>query len=410
MKHKIIDTIFFHDEIDMLIFRLTELYDHVDQFIIMESEIDFNGKYKPLIFEKNQNMFETWKNKITYLPSYNLSSKDFDRLIDRMTGLKLPIKNITKEINRYHIQLNQLIFLYDHLMTLDLYMEDLIMISDVDEIPDLRKISEIKGRIIFSPVLLRQKNFIWSTKFINSLPNMGTMCLQYTDIVVTPLKLFVFYFDKLLYKNQSFEVVDSGYHFSHFYDINKTKEKFRLIDPTISDSQIENCWNNLLSIATDKNNNIYRLLEYDGELPKNIGLLKNQPIGRETPKKHLILFNSNSKPYDESLEKIWDSVYMINFISNPQVSFKNKVSDKTTEYNILIPNSKYYEVFINENTIENFQKMFGINEIKKILSSDLPISKDLFIFCNGEKPNNLLEIPWSELREGFVYDKISEIL
>lgn len=410
MKHKIIDTIFFHDEIDMLIFRLTELYDHVDQFIIMESEIDFNGNYKPLIFKKNQNMFETWKNKITYLPSYNLTSKDFDRLVDKMLGLKLPIRNITKEINRYHIQLNQLVSLYDHLLTLDLYMEDLIMVSDVDEIPDLQKIPEIKDRVIFSPVLLRQKNFIWSTKFINSLPNMGTVCLQFTDIIISPSKLLVQYFDRLIHKNNSFEVIDSGYHFSHFYDIGKTKEKLKLINPTISESQIENCWNNLLSIATDKNNNLYRLLEYDGELPKNIGLLKNQPIGRETPKKHLILFNSNSKPYDESIEKNWDSVYMINFISNSQVSFKNKVSDKTTEYNILIPNSKYYEVFINENTIENFQKMFGINEIKKILSSDLPISKDLFIFCNGEKPDNLLEIPWSELREGFIYDKISEIL
>lgn len=410
MKHKIIDTIFFHDEIDMLIFRLTELYDHVDQFIIMESEIDFNGKYKPLIFKKNQNMFETWKNKITYLPSYNLTSKDFDRLIDKMLGLKLPIRTITKEINRYHIQLNQLVSLYDHLLTLDLYMEDLIMVSDVDEIPDLRKISEIKDRIIFSPVLLRQKNFIWSTKFINSLPNMGTVCLQFTDIIISPSKLLVQYFDRLIHKNNSFEVIDSGYHFSHFYDINKTKEKLKLTNPTISESQIENCWNNLLSIATDKNNNIYRLLEYDGELPKNVGLLKNQPIGREIPKKHLILFNSNSKPYDISIEINWDSVYIINFISNSQVSFKNKVSDKTTEYNILIPNSKYYEVFIDENTIENFQKMFGINEIKKILSSDLPISKDLFIFCNGEKPNNLLEMPWSELREGFVYDKISEIL
>ena len=408
MKHKIIDTIFFYDEIDMLIFRLTELYDHVDQFIIMESEIDFNGKYKSLIFKKNQDMFESWKDKITYLPSHNLTSKDFDNLINKMMKVKSPIRDITKEINRYHIQLNQLSLLYDHLLSLDLYMEDLIMISDVDEIPDLRKIHEIKNKLSFSPVLLRQKNFIWSTEFINSLPNMGTICFQFTDIIVTPSKLFMNYFDRLNNRTNSFEIVDSGYHFSHFYDINKTKEKLKLIDPTISDSYIENCWNNLISITTDKNNNIYGLLEYDGELPKNIELLKNQPIGRKVPKKHLVLFNS--KPYDDHVEKDWDTVYIINFVKNPQLLFKNKVSDKIAEYNILIPNSKYYEVFIDENTIENFQKMFGVNEIKKILSSDLPISKDLFFFCNGEKPNNLLEKPWKELKEGFVYDKISEIL
>ena len=409
-KHKIIDTIFFYDEIDTLIFRLTELYDHVDQFIIMESEIDFNGKHKTFFFEKNQDMFETWKDKITYLPSYNLTSKDFDKLMDRMIIAKSPIRNITKEINRYHIQLNQLVLLYDHLLSLGLYMEDLIMISDVDEIPDLRKIYEIKNKLVFYPVLLRQKNFIWSTKFISSLPNMGTLCLQYTDIVVTPSKLFTNYFNKLNHETTLFEIVDSGYHFSHFYDINKTKEKFKLIDPTISDSYIENCWNNLLSVATDKNNNIYGLIEYNGELPKNIGLLKNQPIGRETPKKHFVAINSDVNMTEKYLEQFGDSVYLINFVNDSQISFKVKLSDRITQYNILIPNSKYYDILIEENTFENFQKMFGINEIKKIISVDYPLNKDLFTFFNGENPDKVISIPWSELKEGFIYDKISEIL
>jgi hypothetical protein len=410
MKHKIIDTIFFHDEIDMLIFRLTELYDHVDQFIIMESEIDFNGKRKPFFFEENQNMFESWKDKITYLTSHDLTSKDFDKLTDRMITAKSSIKNITKEVNRYHIQLNQLVLLYDHLLSLDLYMEDLIMISDVDEIPDLRKIYEIKNKLVFSPVLLRQKNFIWSTKFINSLPNIGTMCLQYTDIIVNPSKLFTNYFDRLTYGTISFEIVDSGYHFSHFYDINKTKEKFKLIDPTISDSHIENCWNNLLSVVTDKNNTIYGLLEYDGELPENIGLLKNQPIGRKYPKNHLVAINSDVEVVKTKFELFTDLVFLINFTDDPKVSFKIELTDKITQYNILIPNSKYYDILIEENTFENFQKMYGINEINNIVSVGLPLNMDLFTFFNGKNPDNIITIPWFKLKEGFVYDKISEIL
>jgi hypothetical protein len=376
----------------------------------MESEIDFNGNNKSLIFKKNQDMFEIWMDKIIYLPTHNLTSNDFDKLVDRFSKTEFPIKKITKEINRYHIQLNQLVLLYDHLLSSDLYMEDLIMISDIDEIPDLEKISEIKDKVVFSPVLLRQKNFIWSTRFISSLPNMGTICVQYTNLIINPSNFFTLYFNKTGNIGNSFEIVDSGYHFSHFYDINKTKEKFKLINPSISDSHIENCWENLLSIETDKNNKIYGLFEYDGELPKNIGLLKNQPIGRETPKKHLVLFNRNSESYDTHTEKFWDTIYVIKFVTDSQVSFKSKLSDKITQYNILIPNSKYYEVFINDNTVENFQKMFGINEIKKILSSDLPISKDLFIFCNGEKPGNLLGVSWKELKDGFIYDKISEIL
>jgi hypothetical protein len=239
---------------------------------------------------------------------------------------------------------------------------------------------------------------------------MGTLCLQYTDIVVTPSKLFTNYFNKLNHETTLFEIVDSGYHFSHFYDINKTKEKFKLIDPTISDSYIENCWNNLLSVATDKNNNIYGLIEYNGELPKNIGLLKNQPIGRETPKKHFVAINSDVNMTEKYLEQFGDSVYLINFVNDSQISFKVKLSDRITQYNILIPNSKYYDILIEENTFENFQKMFGINEIKKIISVDYPLNKDLFTFFNGENPDKVISIPWSELKEGFIYDKISEIL
>jgi hypothetical protein len=54
--------------------------------------------------------------------------------------------------------------------------------------------------------------------------------------------------------------------------------------------------------------------------------------------------------------------------------------------------------------------MFGVNEIGKIISVGLPLTKDLFTFFNNENPDKLVTIPWSELREGFVYDKISEIL
>jgi hypothetical protein len=54
--------------------------------------------------------------------------------------------------------------------------------------------------------------------------------------------------------------------------------------------------------------------------------------------------------------------------------------------------------------------MYGINELKPILWAKYPLSYDLFIFCNEEKPGNLLAITWKNLKDGFIYDKISEIL
>ena len=72
-KHKIIDTIFLYDEIDMLLFRFTELNEYVDHFIVMESNIDFLGNLKPFFFLENQNLFENWKDKITYLPTSDIT-------------------------------------------------------------------------------------------------------------------------------------------------------------------------------------------------------------------------------------------------------------------------------------------------------------------------------------------------
>ena len=142
-KHKIIDAVFFYDELDMLTFRLTELNEHVDQFIIMESGIDFIGNSKPLIFKENEHLFEKWKDKISYLSFNELSSSELEILDKVIKKNTLPISNFVKETNRTNIQLYLLILLHNSLLSSDLYMEDIVMISDIDEIPDLSKLSEV---------------------------------------------------------------------------------------------------------------------------------------------------------------------------------------------------------------------------------------------------------------------------
>jgi beta-1,4-mannosyl-glycoprotein beta-1,4-N-acetylglucosaminyltransferase len=401
-KHKIIDAVFFYDELDMLTFRLTELNEHVDQFIIMESGVDFMGNSKPLVFKENEHLFEEWKDKITYLSFNELSDYELDILTNTIKKNNLPVKDFVREFNRDNIQLYLLTLLRNSLLSSDLYMEDIVMISDIDEIPDLSKVSDIIDKIKFSPVLLRQKNFIWSTKFVSMNPRLGTICHQFTSLITNPSVFLISYFKRTPTNLLRFEIVDSGYHFSHFYDFNKTVDKLKLISPSVSKDVIKNSWDNLVSIPTKEDDKIYGLVEYEGELSKNINLLPNQPIGRETPKKHFVAINSTIEVSEKYFEQFGDSVYLINFVNDSQISFKVKLSNRITQYNILIPNSKYYDILIEENTLENFQKMFGINEIKKIISSDHPLNKDLFLFFNGENPGNLLGIPWSDLKDGFV--------
>ena len=384
-KHKIIDTIFLYDEIDMLLFRFTELNEYVDHFIVMESNIDFLGNLKPFFFLENQNLFENWKDKITYLPTSDITLESISLLHDEMKKNRYN-RNLTLSINRDNIQFSQLNNLKNHLLSTDLYFEDLILISDVDEIPDLSDYSVIMDKLKFSPVILRQKNFQWSKDYINTKPHLGTCCLLFTSIITTISDFFKPYFIRNNIRSQSYDIIDSGYHFSHFSSIDKTKEKLLLLNPEISELHIKYCWDNLISLTTDQTERQYILIEYEGELPKNIELIQSQNIGRNYSKKYTITLNYNKV----------ESTFSLNVHIN-----------KDNQFDILLPSSQYYDILIEENTLENFQKMYGVNEIKKIISSFYPSSQDLFKFVNDGK---FIEYSWAELKNEFIYDRIKGIL
>jgi beta-1,4-mannosyl-glycoprotein beta-1,4-N-acetylglucosaminyltransferase len=384
-KHKIIDTIFLYDEIEMLLFRLTELNEYVDHFIIMESNIDFLGNSKPFFFLENKNLFEKWKSKITYLPTSNITLDSITLLHDEMKKIGYKT-NFSLSINRDNIQLTQLNDLKNYLLSTDLYFEDLILISDVDEIPNLSDYFIIANKLKFCPVILRQKNFQWSKDYINTKPHLGTCCVLFTDIITKPYVFLQLYFIQNVMDSQFFDIVDCGHHFSHFSSINKTKEKLSLLNPETLESHVEYCWDNLISLTTDQTRRKYSLIEYNGELPKNHSLLPSQKIGRDFSKKYTVTLNYNKVESTFSL---------------------NVHCDETNQFDILLPTSKYYDILIEENTLENFQKMYGVNEIKKILSSFHPLNQDLFKFVNDGK---FIEYLWIELKNEFIYDRIKDIL
>lgn len=60
----IVDSFLFGWELDMLECRLTELYDVVDKFYLIESSVTFQGSPKPLVYKNNIDRFKEWSNKI----------------------------------------------------------------------------------------------------------------------------------------------------------------------------------------------------------------------------------------------------------------------------------------------------------------------------------------------------------
>lgn len=62
----IIDSFIFGWELDLLQCRLEELYDHVDQFLIIEGRRTFRNEPKELCYEQNADRFKPWADKIRY--------------------------------------------------------------------------------------------------------------------------------------------------------------------------------------------------------------------------------------------------------------------------------------------------------------------------------------------------------
>ena len=116
----------YFDEDLVLDLRLNILSDYVDEFIIAEATRDHTGREKKLNFDfKN---FLKFKDKINYivvddLPTTHKSSK----------------KNWSEHHIRDQYQRNALSRGYKNCSD-----EDLIMISDIDEIPDPKKIQEFQ--------------------------------------------------------------------------------------------------------------------------------------------------------------------------------------------------------------------------------------------------------------------------
>lgn len=133
-KPKIIDCFLFYKEMDMLKYRLTLLNDHVDFFVLTESKYTFTGKEKPLYYKENMHLFQEFTHKIIYVcvedipfiyPNINYDNGD-----------------------QWHNECKQRNYMADGIKQIAhlLNDEDVIMVADLDEIPDPNVLKEIKER------------------------------------------------------------------------------------------------------------------------------------------------------------------------------------------------------------------------------------------------------------------------
>ena len=152
----------YHNEDVILDLRLNFLSEFVDFFVIVESRYNHKGKKKKLNF--NINKFPNFKNKIRYLILNELPS-NIDKINDNDDEDEKSNKYILNGYKRDHFQRNYITNGIE-----DGYAEDIVLISDIDEIPNLKKINikSIKNKLIFFnqkmcyyKFNLYQKNYNW---------------------------------------------------------------------------------------------------------------------------------------------------------------------------------------------------------------------------------------------------------
>lgn len=116
----IYDCIPFFNELDILNLRLHVLDSIVDKFIIEESTVTFSGEPKELCFEKNKEMFQEFLPKIEYIVVDNSP-------VDTTTHLRDKFQKNALEKGLADADEN-----------------DMIILSDVDEIPNPEVLKELK--------------------------------------------------------------------------------------------------------------------------------------------------------------------------------------------------------------------------------------------------------------------------
>ena len=213
---KIFDCFMYFDEDIVLDVRLNYLDKYIDQFIIVESEYNHKGEKRTPLFDINK--FKKFENKIKYILTNdiplgieNIKADDNESEIYR--------KSIFNAWKRENLQRNQI---SEGLS--DAQEEDWVIISDLDEIPNLSeiKLKNINDNFVFFKqdmmyykFNLRLENYTWIGSKACKIKNLESpqWIRDIKDRKYNWWRVDT-YFSKRKYSNILF-VENGGWHFSY---------------------------------------------------------------------------------------------------------------------------------------------------------------------------------------------------
>ena len=253
---KVYDCFMYHNEDVILDLRLNFLDKFVDFFVIVESEYNHKGEKKNLNIDINK--FSNFKNKIRYFALNELPA-NIEKIADSDSDGEKSRKYILNGYRRDHFQRNHILKGIE-----DASFEDFIIISDIDEIPNLKDIdlSHIKNKLIlfnqrmcYYKFNLYQKNYNW----VGSRACKKKNLLSPQWLRDIKAKSYAFWrIDALFSKKKYidiFFVKNGGWHFSYLNTPQLIDEKLRSYAHhreyelnSLTNSEIENRIKNRQSI------------------------------------------------------------------------------------------------------------------------------------------------------------------
>lgn len=178
---KIVDGFLFNDELELLELRLMETYDLIDRFVLVESEVNWQNKDKPLFYQENRGRFAEWSDKIVHIVAHT-------------------------EVGPYPItewgQRREIAIGFE-----DLDITDIAIVSDADEIMSRGALTKMRKYGLREPVALNQHLYYY---FVNCKQNQ-----PWNGPVARPRGLDTIDCQALKFtRNKIPTVKDGGWHFS----------------------------------------------------------------------------------------------------------------------------------------------------------------------------------------------------
>jgi beta-1,4-mannosyl-glycoprotein beta-1,4-N-acetylglucosaminyltransferase len=323
-KYKIYDCFLFFNENDLLEVRLNELYSIVDYFIILESSSTFTKNHKGFLLDLKR--FEKFKNKIIY--------------IQNNEGVRSPNPWETEKFQRNKISEG----LNLPFLPAKSEEEDMIMLSDLDEIPKKDKVIEA-----FYEVYHNDKKYIRisMTNYFYKFDNRMNEPNQWDNLIISRKKYVnssMQDFRGKTPRNECTIIDEGGWHYSYFYkDISDIMKKIASYSHTEN-----NRWPNDDRVLVEN----------------NIKIGKSNNLNSPTTFSRVLLNSKNCPKYVLKNLKNYDKLlfdYERHLIWTQIMLFYNKKIRKIKEYTLGIRNKSSEKI----NQIRTKFKLLVQGKIKK---------------------------------------------